>query len=202
MNNLGACSAVIESLKDAWIEYITQYPERISSFVWCDECGHKFRPEDANILYAEQAYDMFALCHECKKKYSGFYELISIPAKNISQEKLDDIAESEDISKFIIDEIVQKLKLWGLLPINEKGTVYFIKSTNTHEIKIGFTSGDVSKRLSSLQTSHPYQLELLTTIPGGTDFERSLHQQFEQHRLKGEWFKPHPDLVSYISSIK
>lgn len=145
---------------------------------------------------------MFALCNQCNEKYSDFYELISMPAKNISKEKIDDIAESADISKFVIEETFEKLKLWGLLPINENGTIYFVKSTYNHEIKIGFTSGDVFKRLSSLQTSHPYQLELLTTIPGDTVFEKSLHKQFEQYRLKGEWFKPHPELVFYISSIK
>ena len=103
---------------------------------------------------------------------------------------------------FRSNKILEKLKLWGIIPVREKGTIYFIRSTNNNVIKIGFTSGEISKRLKALQTSHPYQLELLATIPGDTNFEKSLHQQFEQYRLKGEWFKPHPEIISYISSIK
>jgi uncharacterized protein YozE (UPF0346 family) len=202
LSKLGACSAAIESLKDAWLEYFSQYPERINSVIWCYECGNKFEPEYAKISYAEEAYEIFVLCDNCEEKYKGFYELISLDASSISQETLEDFCEDQDISKFTIDEIVEKLKLWGVLPTVEKGTVYFLKSPHSHEIKIGFTSGEVSKRLSSLQTSHPYQLELLTTIPGNTDLERSLHQQFEQYRLRGEWFKPHPEIISYISNIK
>jgi uncharacterized protein YozE (UPF0346 family) len=201
LNSVGACEGAVESLKDAWLEYSLQYPERINPHIWCNECGINFKPEFANLTYAEDSYEIFILCQNCTMKYSGFYNLISTPLPSISLETLDNICESFDISRFTIEETVEKLKLWGIFPINEKGNIYFIKSAHSHEIKIGFTSGDVSKRLSCLQTSHPYQLKLLTTIPGDTDFERSLHQQFEKHRLKGEWFKPHPEILAYISNI-
>ncbi|MBW1615740.1 MAG: hypothetical protein JRJ49_04220 [Deltaproteobacteria bacterium] len=34
LNSLTACSAAIESFKEAWIEYMKQYPERIEPYAW------------------------------------------------------------------------------------------------------------------------------------------------------------------------
>jgi hypothetical protein len=82
-----------------------------------------------------------------------------------------------------------------------EGIIYFIKSEKTHEIKIGFTV-QLEKRLSSLQTAHPSKLQLLATIPGTYEYEKSLHQRFANFRLNGEWFEPHPDLLAFISVIK
>ena len=34
-----ACEAAIDSAKEAWLEYIHQYPERVKPCALCDECG-------------------------------------------------------------------------------------------------------------------------------------------------------------------
>ena len=112
------------------------------------------------------------------------------------------MAEREKLSETGTEELLEKLRLWGIIPLLTEGTIYFVKSEKTHEIKIGFTSGPVEKRLRSLQTAHPSELNLLATIPGTSDHERSLHQKFANIRLKGEWFEPHPDLLAFISVIK
>ncbi len=202
LSKLGAHFANIESLRQGWFEYSLQYPDRIKPYAWCDECSSKFETQNTNFTYCEETLDMYILCETCTTKYMGFHELIITPLLQISREMLDDLIKYYELSEHAIKEIIEKLKLWGIFPINEAGTIYFIKSTTNHEIKIGFTSGDVTKRLSTLQTSHPYKLELLATISGNTKFEKSLHRKFQQYRLKGEWFQPHPDIIAYVSDLK
>jgi hypothetical protein len=117
-------------------------------------------------------------------------------------EKIKNFIASNKLSDFMLDEVIEKLKLWGALPVKEKGLIYFVKSNKNQEIKIGFTSGQVEERIRTLQTSHPYQIELLATISGDMKFERSLHERFKEYRLQGEWFFPHPELIDYINKIK
>lgn len=202
LSKLGACSAAIESFKQSWLEYSLQYPNRIKIYSWCDECSNKFSVENTNFAFCEESLEVFILCKACSVKYTGMYSLKTIPLSQMNQDILEDLVDSHELSKFTIEETVEKLKLWGAIPQNEVGIIYFIKSSNNHEVKIGFTSGDVAKRMSTLQTSHPYKLELLATIPGDTKFESELHNTFQQHRLRGEWFKPHPDVMTYVSNIK
>ena len=66
--------------------------------------------------------------------------------------------------------------------------IYFIKDTVNLTIKIGY-SKKPQKRLGVLQTSSPYKLLLLGTVPGTPDDEVSYHGKFATYRLQGEWFK-------------
>lgn len=77
--------------------------------------------------------------------------------------------------------------------------VYFIRS-EPGEIKIGLAI-DVQKRLRGLQTSHPYALTLLTAVKGSKEVECAYHKQFAEHRLHGEWFEPHPDILAEIERL-
>lgn len=77
--------------------------------------------------------------------------------------------------------------------------VYFILAA-TGEIKIGMAV-DVVQRLNSLQTSHPAKLEILATTSGGRKRERQYHERFAAHRLHGEWFEPHPDILAEIERL-
>ena len=111
------------------------------------------------------------------------------------------MVEKNEVSERDVDDLVESLKLWGIMPVTIEGYVYFISSEKNREIKIGFTARPVEKRLKSLQTAHPYKLKLLTIVPGTTEDEKSLHERFANIRLEGEWFKPHPDLLAFISVI-
>jgi DNA-binding transcriptional MerR regulator len=71
--------------------------------------------------------------------------------------------------------------------------VYYIRFGD--RIKIGH-SVDVLARLANL----PHD-ELLAVEPGPIDLERLRHRQFGPHRIKGEWFHPHPDLLSHIDML-
>ncbi|MDH6130626.1 GIY-YIG nuclease family protein [Kitasatospora sp. GP82] len=53
-------------------------------------------------------------------------------------------------------------------------------------MKIGFTSLDPKKRLSTLQVGQSVVLSLLGTWSG--NHENALHRHFAEHRVRGEWF--------------
>lgn len=81
------------------------------------------------------------------------------------------------------------------------GFVYFIQGESGGPIKIGFTE-DINSRLRTLQTGHFDTLIVLCTYPGKMQQERDYHKQFDQHRLKGEWFKPVQDVLNEVELIK
>lgn len=76
--------------------------------------------------------------------------------------------------------------------------VYFIRSPTA--VKIG-TTNDAARRLRVLQTSHPEDLVLAATAPGGRSLEAEYHKRFSKYRLRGEWFDPHPDILAEISRL-
>jgi hypothetical protein len=42
-------------------------------------------------------------------------------------------------------------------------------------------------------------LELLGLIEGTAARERELHKRFSVHRIGGEWFLPHEDILTYFN---
>lgn len=75
--------------------------------------------------------------------------------------------------------------------------VYFVQSGDDGAIKIGWSS-DPDNRISDLQTGNPVVLRLLCCLIGGASIERALHERFANHRLQGEWFAPHEDILLFI----
>lgn len=78
--------------------------------------------------------------------------------------------------------------------------IYFL--TDGDQIKIGFSSGDLKKRIVGLQTGNPRLLRILALIEipnrkvpnkrwkrSGDPIEENIHDHFEQFRGLGEWFK-------------
>jgi DNA-binding XRE family transcriptional regulator len=76
--------------------------------------------------------------------------------------------------------------------------VYFIREESSGAIKIGVAK-DVYRRLSFLRTAHSSELTLLGVIAGDGLREAALHRQFQHIRLRGEWFRPEPDLLALIA---
>lgn len=79
--------------------------------------------------------------------------------------------------------------------------VYFIQAGQHGPIKIGFTTR-LEERLHDLQGGNPIQLRLLATIRGNASHEQLLHTQFQEHRVRGEWFRPTAQLLRLIQTIK
>ena len=83
--------------------------------------------------------------------------------------------------------------------------VYFILNYDSQAIKIGIAK-NVKRRLASLQTSSSSKLELLSTIKTNDvnkarKLEQSLHQQFGELCVRGEWFKAQAKLLRYIDKL-
>lgn len=74
--------------------------------------------------------------------------------------------------------------------------VYFVQESGG-PVKIGTTTA-IRNRVSALQTSTPRTLTFLGAVSGGERVERRVHELFGAHRLSGEWFSPHPDVLSFI----
>jgi hypothetical protein len=80
-----------------------------------------------------------------------------------------------------------------------RADLYIIQSA-AGPIKIGI-SVNPRGRLKGLQTAHPWKLSLLCVIPGGCALEAQYHARFAEHRLHGEWFSPHPDILAEIDRL-
>lgn len=71
---------------------------------------------------------------------------------------------------------------------HDSGHVYFIQAAHGGPVKIG-RARCVNTRIASLQTAHPYPLQLLAVLPNaGRNVEQRLHERFADRRLNGEWF--------------
>lgn len=193
---------VIESLKQGWLEYLQQYPGRVPAAAWCSECGKKLQVQDALLAWdTEDLYELHVLDAQCLARYNSFDTMASRPLAGITAAELERLVEENELSELDRQRLEETLRLWGILSGNQAGWVYFIRSGHTHAIKIGFTAGRVEDRLKSLQTAHPYKLEVVGKSRGTRDYEKSLHSRFSSLRLEGEWFEPHPDLLALISIL-
>lgn len=88
---------------------------------------------------------------------------------------------------------------------NQSHFVYFIFNEDSNAMKIG-RAKNVAKRLRTLQTSSPAELELLKAIPvegraAAQSLELELHEQFNAFRLNGEWFRADTALKEYVDKL-
>jgi hypothetical protein len=79
--------------------------------------------------------------------------------------------------------------------------VYFAQEDGTEAIKIG-TSRHLKKRIGELTRDLPWKITLLATIDGWRETECVVLRRFRHARIRGEWFRPVPELLEYIASIK
>lgn len=68
-------------------------------------------------------------------------------------------------------------------------------------IKIG-VSGNPQSRLKNLQVGIAEKLTLLATVPGGRFTEAQIQQRLIAHRLHGEWFAPHAEVLRVIENFQ
>lgn len=83
--------------------------------------------------------------------------------------------------------------------------VYFILNEDSRAIKIG-RARDLDKRMKALQTSSPAQLKLIKSVQlestqEAQELEKTLHRQFAEIRLTGEWFRAEAHLLEYIDQL-
>jgi hypothetical protein len=92
-----------------------------------------------------------------------------------------------------------KIEPSGPVHYQKPGTIYFIGGT-IGAIKIGFTT-TLDVRLRRLRANSPIPLSILASKQGVAWDERAYHQLFAAHRLHGEWFDRHPDILAEIERL-
>jgi hypothetical protein len=70
----------------------------------------------------------------------------------------------------------------------------------TKTVKIG-SAVDAQRRLKHLQAASADPLVLLGVVPGAIPDEKRLQRKFMDHRERGEWFRPAPELMAFIGQL-
>ena len=80
--------------------------------------------------------------------------------------------------------------------------VYVIQQGKDGPVKIGYSSDPV-KRLSSLQTGNPNQLQLKRVFDGGMEVEQELHTYLDDLRMRdnAEWFSPASEVLKRVEGF-
>jgi len=78
--------------------------------------------------------------------------------------------------------------------------IYFIQGQATGLIKIG-QSAAPGARLDQMQTGSPDRLVILGVLKYSRNLEGELHSKFADSRSHGEWYKPGPELLSFIKEF-
>lgn len=79
--------------------------------------------------------------------------------------------------------------------------IYFLQERATCAIKIGFTDDHPDIRRKQLQTGNSDELVLLAAIDGDKDDETEFHQRFKAAHIRGEWFRPEPELIAFMAEF-
>lgn len=83
----------------------------------------------------------------------------------------------------------------------QTGFVYFLqaKDGNADPIKIGFTGSNPNGRTRDLQVGCPWPIEILGAVAADRTEEARLHYDLRSHRIRGEWFRPHAEVLEAIA---
>lgn len=80
--------------------------------------------------------------------------------------------------------------------------VYFIQESSSGAIKIGYTKSlGIRSRLDMIASCNPYDVKLIGSMFGGPLTEENVHYLFSHAHIKGEWFRPVPELIEYIARL-
>lgn len=78
------------------------------------------------------------------------------------------------------------------------GQIYAVQEEDDGPIKIGF-SVDADIRLLSLQCGNPRLLNELGRLGGERRDETKIHSRLASHRIRGEWFRPHQEVLDLVA---
>ena len=121
-----------------------------------------------------------------------------IPARrNLWLRYMPNPPSQKELDAAIAKVVKKEFENIGKRIVNRK--IYFIQAEHG-AIKIGVATDPV-KRLRTLQTGSPVKLTLRAVTEGGALAEEQYHYKFMAHRLHGEWFDPHPDILAEIDRL-
>lgn len=83
---------------------------------------------------------------------------------------------------------------------NPQREVYFVQAETLGLIKIGFAVS-AKARLKTMQVGSPDRLKLIGSMPCSQfgALEQEVHARFKALRVHGEWHRPEPELLAFIS---
>lgn len=75
--------------------------------------------------------------------------------------------------------------------------IYFLQDENDDRapVKIGWTT-NLDDRLKTLATGSPVKLKLIRCVEAASHMEGRFHKMFQDVRLRGEWFRWTPDILT------
>lgn len=79
--------------------------------------------------------------------------------------------------------------------------IYFLRDRPTGAIKIGVTS-ILKERVGTIARTLAVCPELLLVVAGDEDQERRLHCIFAEFRLRFEWYRPAPQILDFVESLR
>jgi hypothetical protein len=86
-----------------------------------------------------------------------------------------------------------------LLTEGQWGFIYVLQpyGVTPAPLKIGFSRDleSLEQRVGLHQESHWYRLEIVGLRSGTVRIEKNIHRQLRSHRIRGEWFWPHADVM-------
>ncbi len=82
--------------------------------------------------------------------------------------------------------------------MSKNGHIYFVQGESGGPIKIGFTT-NIKRRIIILQNGYPEKLKVLGFIQGTKETEETIHTELQKHRINGEWFEPHPEVLKKVA---
>lgn len=78
------------------------------------------------------------------------------------------------------------------------GYVYFV--TDGEAMKIGYAM-NLTKRIAGLQSANHFPLFLVGSVFAPRAHERMIQRRFRHLRIRGEWFRIHDDILTYIDTV-
>ena len=102
----------------------------------------------------------------------------------------ENIYKLEDITEIRLkDRVINGNSIEGLSVLNSQDKEFIYLMESQHGCKIGKTS-QPAKRLSAIFTLLPFYLSSITLIEvnNAYEVENILHREYEDKRIKGEWF--------------
>ncbi len=78
--------------------------------------------------------------------------------------------------------------------------LYIMRATPSGNLKIGITR-HVDKRLQHIRSANYEAIELIKSVPATPQRERAVHAAFAGHRIRGEWFRPTPEILEWVKRL-
>jgi DNA-binding XRE family transcriptional regulator len=79
--------------------------------------------------------------------------------------------------------------------------VYFVQCVPDGPIKVGVVFSSMRQRMNQIQLNCPYIIKPLGTVAGAYDLETQIKHDLADWSIHGEWFRPVPEVKSYIRKI-